>query len=185
MSQSSGEALYFEWLCRLVEQRDTPVLRYRHLLKSLFDKKFTCFVPNDDNRIEDGLELRQIWYRGGVDFMANPLHMACSVLEVLIGLAIRMEAILYEPNQPNRTNKWFWMMLTNLTLEQFHDGVYTTHPEGSVRAEVDRRLQTLLDRSYDRNGVGGIVPIQHPREDQRKVEIWYQMQAFLAQMFTS
>lgn len=185
MSQSSSETLYFQWLCGLVEQGATPGRNhYSHLLKSLFDKEFTCFVPNDDNRIGDGLELRKVWYRTGIDFMSNQLEKPCSVLEIIIALALRMEDILYEPDKPNRTNKWFWMMIDNLSLSIFNDRAYAFDPEGSSE-EVGLILQTWLDRSYDRNGVGGLFPIQHSREDQRKVEIWYQMQAYLAQMFTS
>lgn len=168
-----------------MKQGGTPGLLYSHLLKSLFDKEFTCFVPNDDNRIEDGLELRQHWYRSGIDFMSNQLSKPCSVLEVIIGLAIRMEDILYEPDLPNRTNKWFWMMIRNLSLNVFDDQVYLVDPSGSSES-VDYILQTLLDRTYDQNGIGGLFPLaNHFRGDQRKVEIWYQMQAYLALYFTS
>jgi hypothetical protein len=40
-------------------------------------------------------------------------------------------------------------------------------------------LMALIYRNYSPSGRGGLFPLRHPDEDQRGVEIWYQMAAYL------
>jgi hypothetical protein len=39
----------------------------------------------------------------------------------------------------------------------------------------------LNRRLYTTSGYGGLFPLEEPKEDQRKVEIWYQMMAYLGE----
>jgi hypothetical protein len=181
---STISALYFKWLVGLVSEGGEPGPRYTKLLSALYLKEFTWFVPNDDNRIGDALEIRNMWRSSGIDFMSKGIDLPCSVLEVLMGLAFRMEGVLYEPSEGDRTKKWFWMMIRNLALYNYDNQVFSIEPERAAKA-VDHILTTFLTRKYEPNGVGGLFPLARTKVDQRKVEIWYQMQAFLAQMFAS
>ena len=44
---------------------------------------------------------------------------------------------------------------------------------------IDEILNKFIDRTYRASGYGGLFPLRHSKEDQRKVEIWYQMAAYL------
>lgn len=147
---------YFEWLWNQVK-RGYP--HQRDLALKLFTTEFTWFVPNDDNRLEDGRELRlEFVHAQGIDDAdENWLHhMGCSVFEMMLGLARRL-AFLEE----GKLRAWFWILVDNL---------------GPV---TDESLESLVQRTYESNGVGGLFPLKHPKYDQRKVEIWYQANAWL------
>jgi hypothetical protein len=45
--------------------------------------------------------------------------------------------------------------------------------------EIDDILTRLIERTYKPNGEGGFFPLPQTDEDQTKVEIWYQMSAYI------
>ena len=47
--------------------------------------------------------------------------------------------------------------------------------------EVDDVLETVIWRNYQANGHGGLFPLKNAKRDQTKVEIWYQLAAYLQQ----
>lgn len=51
----------------------------------------------------------------------------------------------------------------------------------TVRNErkIDDTIETLMFRTYGPDGKGGFFPLSHPKEDQTKIEIWYQMSAYI------
>ena len=50
---------YFDWLYRQIDDADprNPQRSHRYLARKLYLHTFRWFVPNDDNRIEDGKAL--------------------------------------------------------------------------------------------------------------------------------
>lgn len=145
------------------------------LITQLFTKKFVWLIPNDDNRMEDGRDLRQIFLDEREIHNVDPawLGLDCSMLEMLIALARRLS---FEAEGETRT--WFWHMLDNLDLTQFNDRVYNEqHREG-----IDLALDTVIMRRYSPNGEGGLFPLRNPTEDQRDVELWYQFCAYLLEL---
>lgn len=160
---------YFLFLCSKVdhdEERD-----YYGLLKQLHRIEFSedTFEPisNDVNRIADGLSIRN-------DFRKGQIIGPCSFLEFLIGLAYRIEDVI-----GNDYVYSFWEMIENLGLLEFDDDSIDL----SESEEVEEVVSTFLNRRYKRDGRGGLFPLRHPKEDQRKVEIWYQMQAYLIENY--
>lgn len=154
---------YFEWLLELVcEGKYMKRVQYRRLLAWLYKTEFISVLPMDDSRVEDGLDLR--------DQFGDPDNsMPCSVLEVMVALAIRCERhIMGNSEIGDRTGKWFWDMVNNLGLGQMSD--FSFDPE-----YVDSTIMKLLFREYEPNGKGGLFTVNNPREDMRKVDIWYQM----------
>jgi hypothetical protein len=168
MKQPLDEA-YLHWLYRQVgPEVSDPRQQYWELFRLLYKKEFVWIVPNDDNRAEDGIELRKDFcVEEGIPEDEAWMHMPCSVLEMLVGVAKRMCFILDEP-----TKNCFWTLMYNLELDQCTDGKVD-------KVRVDTDLDDLIWRRYLFNGKGGLFPIEHPEEDQRKVEIWYQMNAYL------
>lgn len=159
---------YFTWLMRQVGERHEE---YRSLLFRLHLKPFDWFIPHDDNRGEDAKELREEYtdtYRiTGEDLW--PASKA-SLLEVLIRLSRRLE----DDTEVN-AERWFWKLLENLGLHHYTDFTFGSRTEN----DVDAIMEHLLEREYGYDGNGGLFPLRRPQHDQRQVEIWYQMQAYL------
>ena len=133
--------------------------------------EFAWFVPNDDNRAEDGRELRLEWATEcGISSDSDWFSLGCSFLELLIGLSRRL---CFEGE--GEVSAWFWHLINNLGLTGFHD---RSQFDGS---EVDDVTSTVIWRTYDENGDGGLFPLRHASHDQRKVEIWYQLSEYLLQ----
>lgn len=181
---------YFSWLYKQVgNQRRT----YVKLCKELYNKKFRWFVPNDDNRCEDGLNLRdQFIEENGIDTEHTEvryfLKMPCTVLEVLVALAQRFDYQMFDlNNQQDQSSKWFLEMLENLRLSRFTDNWNNDDRFDPVsEAEINEILEILMDRTYGFDGRGGLFPLKkRHKEDQSRVEIWYQMMLYLDENYGS
>lgn len=163
---------YFEWLCSLVNEDDgrNHAFSYSKLLTYLHSVIFRYSIPMDDNRAEDGIDMR---YRFSLDKEISnaPAYLCgpCTVLEMMVALAIRCEeSIMDNPNIGDRTRQWFWNMINNLGLGGMRDDLFD---EEYVEGVVSR----FLDREYDSDGRGGLFWIKNCDCDLREVEIWYQL----------
>lgn len=166
------EHAYFQWLRDRVNVFNGK--SYDGLLGQLHTKEFVWVLPNDDNRLHDAADLRQEFaYEYEVDTRQLLLEVPLSVLEVIIALSIRLEFQV-----DGEAPRWAWTLIENLGLEKFVDPV-------SVRMSelIDDNLDTFIWRNYKPSGKGGLFPLKHPHTDQKKVEIWYQMHAWIAENF--
>jgi len=166
---------YFSYLCDIINV-ETRRTSYFILAGILHNRDFTWFVPNDDNRTMDGLKLREQFAEKARYNVLYALNFPCSMLEMLIGVARRMEDILYDCEQGDRTERWFWEIMSNLGLDRYTDMKYE---DMYGKERIDVLIDAVLARTYKRNGKGGLFPLKNPKKDQRKVEIWYQMCAYL------
>ena len=111
---------YFEWLFSLVcGEEYSKQFSYRKLLTRLHDTEFRYSIPRDRNRADDGIDLRSrfTWTKYRNYELLCFLDGPCSVLEMMIALAIRCEEnIMDDPNIGDRTAQWFWGMVVNLGL---------------------------------------------------------------------
>lgn len=157
---------YFVWLVgEFIEAKPRPKYRtYWQLLRRLYSTPFVWVIPNDDNRLMEGLEVRREYTRKNGSLTNDP---SCSVLEVLIALSRRLSF-----DSEGEPAWWFWHMLKNLELAVSHDDLYFEN-------EVEEIIEVLMFRSYHPNGQGGLFPLKHAKEDQRKVELLYQSQAYI------
>lgn len=168
---------YFHWLCELVkvEQEDRS---YWLLAKDLHRMPFYSLVPHDENRAMDGVTLREDY----LEMVNCPKYVQldlgeCTMLEMIVALAQRINYETEDTHRDvDRTAMWFWEMIGNLGLGDFTDENYVQE-NGMV--EVDDILEKLVERNYRRSGKGGLFPLKWPKGDQRKTEIWYQMNAYL------
>lgn len=164
------EGAYFNWLRAKVVEYETPTYWYIDLLKILYRTEFICLLAGDENRKADGFELR-------TDFLRETrsekdqhwLNSPCSVLEVFIAFSYRAS---FETDTPAKD--WFWVFITNLGLDRYQTQISTP----DVRT-VERVLETFMYRLYDYSGYGGMFPLQEPKEDQTKLEIWFQFNRYL------
>lgn len=161
---------YFRWLGVQVGR----VERFSKLLAQLHSKEFVWIVPNDDNRVMDGVELRyEFCAIHAVDPSENRdwMELGCSVLEMMIGVSRRLA---FETDRAPRV--WFWILVNNLGIGAMGNGSYRRPLTESI---VNETLDTLVWRNYQPDGVGGLFPLQDPDRNQREVEIWYQLNAYL------
>jgi len=175
---------YFSWLCKLAVPRRPG---YLLLCRELHTKKFRWSVHNDDNRCEDGLNLREIFIEEE-NLDENHLEVRyflkgeCTVFEVLVALAQRINGLMFDLNhQEDHTRKWFLEMLKNLKLDDFSDAdLPHLEIEPVMEARIDEILEVWMDRTYDFYGSGGLFPLKRrPPKDQTTVEIWYQLMSYL------
>ena len=175
MKRINIEREYFEWLYDLVcKNRHSSGYSYRDLLSYLHDVEFTYTIPKDSNRAEDGIDLRyRFAYDTGYVCADGYLDEPCSVLEMLIALAIRCEeCIMDDPKYGNRTAQWFWQMITSLGLGGMFDDRFDEDYVKNV-------ITTFLNREYKPDGRGGLFTIRNCDYDLRDVEIWVIMLWYL------
>lgn len=166
---------YFEWMYDLVaSEKRVGYVTYRQLLRYLHDTEFTYTVRSDGNREGDGIALRYRYAHfvrrlSDEDFYYLDSSRSCSVLEMLVALAIRCEeTIMDDPAKGDRTAQWFWQMVTNLGLGSMTDDHYD---EERVETAVDR----FLNREYEPDGRGGLFRIKNCEYDLRDVPIFDQL----------
>ena len=126
----------------------------------------------DENRANDGLDLRyRFCCENGYersDLESELGNKPCSVLEMIIALAVRFEEqILQDPEYGDRTAQWFWKMLENMGLRFMNDLYFDAREAEDV---IDR----FLKREYSPDGSGGLFFIPECKRDLRRVETWYQ-----------
>lgn len=168
---------YFDFLCNLVGRK----YEYSRLLGHLHRVEFYSLVPNDDNRGADGEQLRnnyidEVGPTGAPSLPPGP----CTVLEMLIGVANRLEFELLGGRYERPAREWFWVLIDNLELDWCDNVAYSAR---ETTEEVDGKVRDLLERQYDTNGEGGLFPLHHAQKDQRRVEIWYQMSAWVIENY--
>jgi hypothetical protein len=174
--QAPLDELYFKWLYEQVAAPDFhgKDLTYWKLLKILYQKNIIWFVPNDENRIQDGVDLRKkfILQENIIDPDPEWLDMDCSFLELMVGLANRL-AFMADNGE---AYYWFWVMMDNIGLIGYSD-------ERRYTQRLTDRINSILDevicRTYEPSGLGGFFPLREPRHDQRKRELWYQMSDYI------
>lgn len=162
---------YFEWLWNFTKCRGHS--QNRKIITLLHNIEFRYSIPMDANREEDGIDLRyrfitEVGIPKNYQEVYGYLDGPCSVLEMMIALAIRCEeSIMDDPDIGDRTSEWFWLMMKNLGLDYMSDRKFN-------RDIAEEKISIFLDRRYKRNGEGGLFVV-NGRRDLRKVEIWYQM----------
>lgn len=179
LQESEAGFHYFEWLCDLVGVDVFDDFSYSKLLDILWKTPFIWSVPNDDNRVADGFNLRNIYFKYD-DFILSKPDGNVSVLEVMIGLAIRMDDLLIQPGEDSQIGSRFFELIDNLGLTPYSNNTYDPVSDDS---EIQRILSVFLERRYDKNGRGGIFPLINAEYDQRKTELWYQLNSYVLQNY--
>lgn len=169
------DELYLTWLYRQVGSVNlaNPAKTYWRLLRQLYVKEFLWYIPNDDNRAADGIDLRKEFIRDEGLRRVDPIWMelGCSMLEMTIALSRRLA--FQDEGEPR---DWFWHLMDNINLKKFNDKTYS---EGEYKEEVEEALDHVIWRTYEWNGRGGLFPLSEPDEDQRDVELWNQLSLYI------
>ncbi|WP_301887980.1 hypothetical protein [Bacteroides caecimuris] len=173
MTREDLSSRYFEWLCGIMfDGRYLKGRSYSKLFELLHSVDFEVVIGMDQNRAEDGIDLRYRFgdEQGYIQPMIASLidNVPCSVLEMMVALSFQCENTMSDPEEGNRLSKWFWTMIDNLGLGSMDDNNYD---DEFARFVIFR----FLNREYSSNGEGGLFVINNCKYDLREVEIWYQM----------
>lgn len=174
---------YANWLIGLAYTWCFQHGSYKKLMEYLYFHDFVSAYANDDNRIQDGIEMR---FRFTESFTQTNytyhdvykyLTHNCNILEVMIALAQRCEDhIMGDPDAGDQSGVWFWGMITNMHLEGMTDDNFDI-------SLVERRVTGMLNHNYKKNGDGGLFSVRNPNIDMRTAEIWYQMNWHLGEIY--
>jgi hypothetical protein len=175
--------LYLNWLIGLVIDEEHS--NYTELCGYLMSVDFRWSVPMDENRASDGVHLR-LTFMDQTGYSFDNLDAPCTVLEMMIALALKVsENVLWDG-----TNNWtpfiFWTMVENLDL-LCYDNNYFWKMHGRIGQDLEAKIDNFLDRKYDKNGKGGLfLPTQKNFAIPKKwdqMEVWYQCAEWLNENF--
>ena len=171
---TSNEGYYY-YLLERAGVYDDEIKQYSKLFHTLYVTEFQWKVPMDENRAIDGAFMRKQYTEdtGEVIHELGP----CSFLEMVVGLASRCEYDVMHDGYEDNTREWFWDMLGNCGLID-----YDNHNWKPMK--VREIINTIIFRKYNPNGYGGFFPLKNPVNDQRKVELWYQLHAWLHENYS-
>ena len=171
---------YFDWLYDQVckDNGQSSASSYRKLLSYLHDVEFTYRYKKDEDRAYDGVNLRHRFALIQDDYRRTYRSLEgdpCSVLEMMLALAIRCEDTMHDPLFGDRTGQWFWKMIVNLGLGGMTDFRYDERI-------VEDTIYKFLNRKYEIDGRGGLFTIRNCDRDVRRMLIWDQLCHYLDTM---
>lgn len=153
--------------------------------ESVFPLSEIAYDPNDDDDM--------CAYRNASTIIYVVLDRPCSMLEMLVALSRRMAYFVPSSGTSSKrvkanpenideetAKKCFRGFIRNLDLLDVTDEAY---PQVKVRNKLTSAMNRLNNRTYEYNGNGGLFPLRNPPSDQRKTEIWYQMNAYILEQY--
>lgn len=170
---------YFDWLTDHVCPDGSFLGRdacggrsYSQLLAFLFGCKFFPRHEMDENRANDGLSLRFHYtgHAGDRDILTRSLDFECTILELLIALAERLESVLWEDDGVDRPWRWFWMFIENMGLAPFYDERWSESQAAYI-------IDNFNNGAYNRKGGPFTNDNFYPHAGD--VDLWTQMNTFI------
>lgn len=179
------EYKYFMWLC----ERSNMASPFLFLARALHQREFSVIVPKDISRIADGRALREKFLDTCSFSKESERNKAqhtldkpeCSVLEMLVALADRLNYMYQDSPYEKSTGGWMDELLRNLSIGYMTDQVLVDYPEYLDR--LSKILHDLIERRYGTDGRGGLFPLNQAKRDQRNLEIWEQMMDYCAEKY--
>ena len=165
---------YFDWL---IDEVGADKRLFNKVLEQMFHISFYVdykHFPNDVNRLKDGQNLKYRFFTNDMGIPREKVdlyfeNMECSVLEIMVALAIRCEeTIMDDTKYGDRTAQWFWDMMKSLGLAYMTDDKYDPN-------KVEKIISGFMDHDYAPNGKGSLFTIRRCKDDLRDVDIWTQL----------
>lgn len=174
---------YFKWLLGILGFKEPMSCRYISMLSYMYSTSFRLTDPivgHDDNRLNDGFELRATYSNNfTMPDLPGIFDEEVSVLEVLVAFAMRIDDdIMYDGSL--HASKWFFIMVDNLGMTNFTDDRLGL--DWCIDDE-EQILDIWMSRQYGPDGRGTIFPLKTTTFDQRNLEMWYQMQEWFRENY--
>lgn len=166
---------YFHWLlffCNLDEEKN-----YYYGFRVLLNIPFRLKKPRDINRSIDGSKWKKKYpiphrFLEEKEEIQEFFDKEVSVLEVLLGLALRVDQeITGEMSEEDHPEAFFMEMMRNLKLSELSE------------REIRTKMTRWMNGTYKKNGEGTPFPVKNKVVDQREREIWDQMQAYIRENY--
>lgn len=159
---------------------------YLHLCEVLQGIYFVSLIEFDENRVEEGKELREEWadtYGGDISALEGELiPYTCTALEMIIVMARRMCFEMSDGQYEAGIGKWVTELLENAGLAYWSNDIFETDPEYSQN-RIRSTVNSIIYRRYLYNGEGSFFPLHYNRTDVRKQELLVQMNNYLAENY--
>jgi len=167
------EEMYYDWL---VATHLSYCNEYSILLRALYDTPFRVTILMDENRVGDGLDMRNRFaYQLGLGQQDRELlrqSRPCSVLEIMIGLAQRFdEEYMTQYINEDPIGALVKPMIESLGLQGYDDVHFDQYGFNQI-------MTNLLNRTYSPDGRGSLFYIPGIFADMRQIEIWRQMMMY-------
>ena len=163
------------------------------ICRVMFETDFICYpgnedtIKNDEIRAKDAMELRRRYAAAvgsdedkserDIDRIWKSVHGKCSVLELILSICYRLDAMVNEDEPGSMIGMFFRILIGNMGFDLSQKGIDKAH----IQAVIDR----FLKRDYEADGSGGGLfslkkwSAEGGSKDQRTVSIWYQMGTWL------
>lgn len=170
------ELRYADWLISLALSWVGE--QYHCLIREMHRTPFVALIDLDENRMEDGKELRFRFAEDSASYTYQDIYdcmgdTRCSILELIVALIIRCEeSIMWDPEAGSQASVWFRDMLECLGLLDMTDTNFNL-------LYVEYVLDRFIGRNYFPDGKGGLFWLPKRNVDLRNVEIWSQMMWYL------
>lgn len=159
---------YFSWLCSMVGVRPSGMAG--ELLREFHMHPFTPVIKRDENRYEDGVTLRRAFsFESDIRYVPDEWYQEeCSFLEMMVAISERLGLHI-----DAETSVTFWHLMRNLGLNKMSDV-----PD----AVIDRIVEAINNRTFERDGAGSLFPLRVATRDQRCIEMYAQMQDYIMEL---
>lgn len=163
---------YYIWLIDMIDfnshEDKSKLLQYLH------NKEYVWDIWTDEDRAEDGLALRKRFEKE-TDYMDyDPLEKPCSVLEMLVAFAERIDKDVMD--EEYGTPYWFWIMIENLGLKDCTDEDFDAK---NVNFVLDSWLNNLTKNDLK----SGIFPGKSGKKPETPVDQWFCMQKWIGERY--
>ena len=157
---------YFEWLTTQIHNNSSKT--FNDLYERMHNTEFIWWVPNDDNRVQDGMALR---YEFAEARRGKLTLNGATFLEVLVALSRRVSFTVGGDD----ARRWAWRLIKHIGLNRMSDPL--TNGQSQRVAEI---LEDVIWRNYEKDGQGGFFPLKNnkPGQDLTKLELWDQLQLY-------
>ena len=144
------------------------------LLQYLHNKEYTWDIWTDEDRAEDGFALRRLFEKETDYLDYSPLEKPCSVLEMLVAFADRIDKDVMD--EEYGLPYWFWIMIENLGLIECTDEVFEAKKVNSV---LDNWLNGLTKNDFK----SGIFTVKSGKKSEDSTDEWFRMQKWIAERY--
>lgn len=174
---------YIEWIALAkLKFNYQEFSKYNALIWALVDIPFDYVHPMDENRYNDGLGLRRE-FENLTEYdlsLESGYKERCTTFEMMAALAARCEnQLMRDVALGDRSKMWFFEMCKNLDILKW-DFEHLTY---DYKDDICRKVGVWLSRKYEKDGRGGAFPLKNTSENQKNVQIWNQMNAYLGENF--
>lgn len=177
---------YFDWIFGQIKPavKDPQKEYMENLCRLMFETDYVCEIDEDSIRAKDATDIRKVYAEKvgtesnknerEIDRIWKTVHGKCSVLELIFSMCVRLDDMVNEGEEGSMIPLFFVIMVNNIGLVDVN----------TTRDVWITSMKRFMERKYNADGSGGgMFPLKKwskkSDRDQRKVSIWYQMNAWL------